>query len=168
MNLYIIRHGIAEEQGANNNHDDSQRALTDTGRKKMYGVAEGLRAFDVELNLILSSPYLRTRETAEIVAEIFKMKNKLVYSENLTPAGELVRLIEEINEKHLVENLAVVGHEPSLSSLVSLLLSGQPSLNITMKKGGVCCLSMEKNLSQGGGAVLEWLLTPHQLIALGK
>jgi len=167
MNLYIIRHGIAEELGVHGNQNDSQRELTEKGRAKMIDIAEGLRAFDVELDLILSSPYLRTKETAEIVAKTFKMKDKLVYSENLTPAGDLGNLIDEINEKYPVENLAVVGHEPSLSSLVSLLLSGQPSLNITMKKGGICCLSMEQNLSKGG-AVLEWLLTPHQLISLGK
>jgi phosphohistidine phosphatase len=167
MNLYIIRHGIAEELGANNNQDDSQRALTEKGRTKMVGISEGLRDFDVELDLIVSSPYLRARETAEIVAETFKIKDKIVYSNNLTPSGDLGDLIDEVNGKYLLGNLAVVGHEPSLSSLVSLLVSGQPSLKITMKKGGVCCLSMEKDLPKGG-AVLEWLLTPNQLIALGK
>jgi phosphohistidine phosphatase len=167
MNLYIIRHGIAEDLGASNNHDDSQRALTDAGRKKMYSIAEGLRAFSVELDLVLSSPYKRTRETAEIVTEVFKMKNKLFYTENLIPPGELLQLIDEVNEKYSVDNLAIVGHEPALSSLVSLLLSGQPSLSITMKKGGVCCLSMEKLLFEGG-ATLEWLLTPAQLVSLGE
>jgi phosphohistidine phosphatase len=167
MNLYIIRHGIAEDLGAHNNQDDSKRALTEKGRIKMAGISEGLQDFGLELDLILSSPYLRAKETAEIVAETFKMKDKLVYSENLAPTGDHERLIDEINEKYGVENLAVVGHEPLLSSLASLLLSGQPSLNITMKKGSVCCLCFDKNLSKGG-AVLEWLLTPHQLIALGK
>lgn len=167
MNLYIIRHAIAEELGAHNNQDDSQRELTEKGRAKMYDIAEGLKAFNVELDLILSSPYVRARETAEIVADIFKMKDKLVYSEELTPAGDLGRLIDEVNKKYPVENLAIVGHEPSLSTLVSILLSGQSSLKITMKKGGVCCLFFDKNPSQGG-ATLEWLLTPHQLIALGK
>lgn len=167
MNLYIIRHGIAEDLGNNNSYDDSQRALTEAGRKKMRGIADGLRAFEVKLELILSSPYLRALETAEILADEFKMKDKLAFSENLIPPGHLVQLIDEINEKYPVDNLAIVGHEPALSSLVSLLLSGQRSINIAMKKGGVCHLSMDK-LHLVGGATLEWLLTPAQLVKLGE
>jgi phosphohistidine phosphatase len=167
MNLYIIRHGIAEELGTNNGYHDSQRALTEAGRKKMHGIADGLRACGVKFNLILSSPYLRARETAEILAEVFNMKDKLAFSENLIPPGYLEQLIDEINEQYPVDNLAIVGHEPALSSLVSILLSGQPVLNVTMKKGGVCHLSMDK-LQLEGGTTLEWLLTPSQLAKLGE
>jgi phosphohistidine phosphatase len=167
MNLYIIRHGIAEDLGANNSYDDSQRALTEAGRKKMRSIAEGLLAFGVKLDLILTSPYLRARETAEILAEVFETKDKLVFSKNLIPLADPVQLVDEITEKHQVNSLAVVGHEPALSSLTSILLSGQPYLNITMKKGGVCHLSTDK-VRVEGGATLEWLLTPSQLVKLGE
>ena len=167
MNLYIIRHGIAEDLGATNHYADNQRALTEVGRKKMHSIADGLRAFEVRFDLILASPFLRARETAEILAEVFKMKDKLAFSENLIPPGYLEQLVEEINEHYPVENLAVVGHEPALSSLISILLSGQPALNVTMKKGGVCHLTMD-NLQLEGGATLEWLLTPSQLVKLGE
>jgi phosphohistidine phosphatase len=167
MNLYIIRHGIAEDLGTTNNYDDSQRALTETGRKKVHNIANGLRAFGVKFDLILSSPYLRTRETAEILAEVFKMKGKLAFSENLIPPGYLEQLVDEINEQYPVNSLAIVGHEPALSSLISILLLGRPSINISMKKGGVCHLSLDKLLFEGG-AVLEWLLIPAQLSKLGE
>jgi len=166
MNLYIIRNGIAADLGGEI-YDDSQRPLTEVGRKKMRSVAEGLEAFGMKLDLILSSPYVRARETAEILAEVFKLKDKLVYSENLMPLGDLGQLIDEVNEKYPVENLVIVGHEPALSSLISLLLSGHPTINITMKKGGVCCLALDKLLFEGGAA-LEWLLTPAQLAKLGE
>ena len=167
MNLYVVRHAIAADLGTDGSYDDSQRPLTEMGRKKMHDIAGGLHAFDVNLNLILSSPYLRARETAEILADVFKMKDRLVFSENLVPPGYIAELIDEVNEKYPVGSLAIVGHEPTLSALPSMLLSGKPSLNITMKKGGVCCLSMDK-LRFEGGATLEWLLTPAQLVKLGE
>jgi phosphohistidine phosphatase len=167
MNLYVIRHGIAADLGTAGSYDDSQRPLTEVGRKKMRSIAWGMDAFDMRPNLILSSPYLRARETAEILADGFKIKDKLAFSENLVPPGYIAELIDEINEKYLADNLAIVGHEPTLSALVSVLLSGQPAINVTMKKGGVCCLSTDK-LRLEGGATLEWLLTPAQLVKLGE
>jgi phosphohistidine phosphatase len=150
MNLYIIRHGIATDLGTTGSYDDSQRVLTEAGRKKMLSIAMGLYNFEVKLDLILSSPYLRARETAEVLADMFKMRDRLVFSENLIPPGYIAQLIDEINEKYLVDSLAIVGH-----------------LNITMKKGGVCHLSTDK-LHLEGGATLEWLLTPAQLVRLGE
>lgn len=167
MNLYIIRHGIAADLGTDGVHTDRQRPLTDVGRKKMHAIAKGLRAIDVKLDQILSSPYLRARETAEILADEFKMKDRLAFSENLVPIGSADELIAEINGKYPLDSLALVGHEPSLSALISLLLTGQPTASITMKKGGVCCLSLV-DLHPECSATLEWLLTPAQLVKLGE
>jgi len=68
-------------------------------------------------------------------------------------------MIKEINEKYSVDELMLVGHEPSMSALTSVLLTGKPSLSINFKKGGVCCLSVE-NLQRGQKAILEWLIPP--------
>jgi phosphohistidine phosphatase len=84
--------------------------------------------------------------------------------ENLSPVGDPDRLIKEISEQYgTVANIALVGHEPVLSRLVSVLLSGDPTLPITLKKGGICCLSVEK-MEYGRCATLEWLLAPAQLV----
>jgi phosphohistidine phosphatase len=163
MNLYLIRHGIAADLGPGNLFQDSQRPLTEAGRKKMRGIARGLSALDVNLDLILTSPYLRARETAAILADEFDLKGKLVTNEHLVPEGQLNLLIAEIREKYRVDHLALVGHEPSLSGLISLLLTGETGLAVTMKKGGVCCLSIWELIS-GRCATLEWLSTPAQLI----
>jgi phosphohistidine phosphatase len=75
--------------------------------------------------------------------------------------------VNEINANYgEAESIALVGHEPSLSSLVSMLVSGDPTLSVTLKKGGVCRLSLEK-LQYGRCAELDWLLSPAQLVEIG-
>ena len=163
MNLYLIRHAIAEEESPSG--EDSQRELTDKGAKKMRLIAKGLRTLGVEFDLILSSPYLRATQTAEILSEVFK-KKKFVLSDHLIPAGDPNLLIAEINEKHTVDSLAIVGHEPYLSTLVSLLTADGAPVEMTFKKGGVCYLSTD-DLHHTHKATLEWLLTPGVLVEIG-
>lgn len=164
MNLYLIRHAIAEEESPSG--EDSQRELTDKGAKKMRLVAKGLRTLGVEFDLIVSSPYLRAVQTAEILAEVFKMKKNALASENLIPMGDPDMLLAEINEKYTVNSLAIVGHEPYLSALVSLLTAGGSPVEMTFKKGGVCYLSTD-DLHHTHKATLEWLLTPGVLVEIG-
>ena len=166
MNLYIIRHAIAVDEGTPEYEDDSQRPLTDKGKKKMRQIAKGLRALGVGFDLILSSPYVRAKETAEIVADVFKMKKSIEYSENLIPMGDPDLLIAEINEKYSVDSIALVGHEPHLTHLIGLLISENAGADITLKKGGVCNLSAD-DLHHARQATLEWLLTPGILVELG-
>ncbi len=169
MILYIIRHAIAAPvppEGAEG--DDSQRPLTAKGRNKMYRIAQGLKEQGASIDLIVTSPYLRAIQTARVLAKKFELpKDKVVASEALSPAGQVGDLVREINGKYQgLENLALVGHEPYLSRLTALLLSGDPGLSITLKKGGVCRLSIE-TLQVGRCATLDWLLTPAQLVGIG-
>jgi phosphohistidine phosphatase len=166
MNLYVIRHAIAVDEATSDYTSDSERPLTDKGRKKMRQIAKALRHLGVEFDLILSSPYVRACETAEILANVFKMKSKIVFSDHLIPDGNPELLIGEINEKHSVDSLAIVGHEPHLSSLVGLLASEGSKLEITLKKGGVCHLSADDLHHQDHRATLEWLLTPGILMEI--
>ena len=159
MNLYIIRHAIAVDEGTSDYESDSERPLTDKGRKKMRQIAKGLRNLGVEFDLILSSPFVRARETAEILADVFKMKKGIDFSDNLIPMGNPELLITEVNEKYPVESLALVGHEPHLSGLVGMLVGENGKIDVNLKKGGVCYLSAD-DLHQERRATLEWLLTP--------
>jgi phosphohistidine phosphatase len=167
MNLYIVRHAIAVERGTPDYDDDSQRPLTDKGSKKMKKIAKGLHQFGVELDTILTSPYVRARDTAKILAGEYAMEDRILFSENLIPPGNFDALVNEIHEKYEVANLALVGHEPMLSQFISWLVSGNKEMNINFKKGGVGCLSVE-NLYKDRRATLEWLLTPALLIELSK
>jgi len=169
MNLYIIRHAIAVEAGTPEYESDNQRPLTDKGKKKMQKIAQGLKGLKVEINLILTSPYLRAEQTAEILKRVFDLsKAEVIETEHLTPLGYGDQLINIINKKYAeVENIALVGHEPSLSNMISMLVAGDPDLSFTLKKGGVCRLSVD-NLQYARCATLDWLLSPVQLLELGK
>jgi len=165
MNLYLMRHAIAEERDSSLYPDDSQRPLSAPGRRKMVKIASGLKELGLGFDLILSSPYLRARETAEVMAKRFGLKDHLIFTDHLSPLGHADQLIAEIREQHNVKHLLLVGHEPTLSSLASMLLAGNGSVEITMKKGGLCCLSTA-DLHYAQCAALEYLLTPGQMVAM--
>jgi phosphohistidine phosphatase len=167
MNLYILRHAIAIERGTSG-LEDAQRELTPEGAAKMTRIARGMSALDLQFDLILSSPYIRARQTADIVAEVFNLRDKLRFTENLVPGAEAEQVILEINKRYRKnENILLVGHEPMLSSLIAILISGDPSLSIVMKKGGLCRL-VAPALVYSRCASLEWLLFPSQLVQLGR
>jgi phosphohistidine phosphatase len=167
MNLYILRHAIAVQRGTPGYDDDSQRPLTDKGRGKMNKIVKGLRQLGIELDTILSSPYVRARATAKILANEFNMQDQIRFTDNLIPPGDFKDLIDEIHENYDVESLALVGHEPMLGQLISWLTTGNKELQINFKKGGVCYLSAD-DLYRDHRASLEWLLTPALMIELSK
>lgn len=163
MNLFILRHGIAVEPGTPGYPTDSARPLVPEGERKLRKIAQAIKALELSFDFILSSPYLRARQTAEIIAAAFKPKIKVELSELLTPGGSQRHLIDFLNQlTPRPQNVLLVGHEPYLSELISLLLSGEPTLLIVMKKGGLCKLTTEA-LQHGRCATLDWLLAPKQM-----
>ena len=168
MILYIIRHAIAVE-AASFEGDDSQRPLTGKGQKKMRSIAQGLKELEIQLDLILTSPYLRSTQTAEILAKKFDLKEEqVICTDHLAPTGYADQLVDEINEKYgAVQHIAIVGHEPYLSNLASVLITGDPNVSIVLKKGGICRLAIEK-IQYGRCAMMEWLLSPAQLVEIGE
>ncbi len=169
MNLYIIRHAIAMDADTDKYDDDVQRPLTAKGKEKMKKIAQGLWELEVQLDLILSSPAMRTLETARILANRLDVKkDKLIATNHLQATGYADELIKEIHEKYSeVKNLALVGHEPYLSSLISVLLCGEANIPLTLKKGGVCYLTID-TLQYGRCATLHWLMAPAQLAHIGE
>jgi phosphohistidine phosphatase len=166
MNLYIIRHAIAVDENVSEYEEDSQRPLSDKGKKKMRQIAKGLRILGADFDLILSSPYERAKETAEILADVFKIKANVAYSDNLIPMGDPDLLISEMNEKYSTNSVALIGHEPHLTALIGLLVSDSGGVDMSLKKGGVCRLSAD-DLHHTRKATLEWLLTPGILVEIG-
>src|SRR5512134_3543141 len=101
MNLYFIRHAIAVEAGTPEYENDSLRPLTGKGKKKMQKIARGLKELGAEIDLILTSPYVRAAETAKILRKTFDLKKEdVVESEHLAPVGYGDQLIDLINEKY--------------------------------------------------------------------
>ncbi len=163
MNLYILRHGLAVEHGTADYPNDADRPLTPKGERKLCLIAQAMEELDLSLQLILSSPYKRASQTAEIVADVLKLSKKVEFSPTLEPDGSMKELIEMLKGiKPAPDAVMLVGHEPYLSSLISLLLAGDKSVQVTMKKAGLCKLSVD-SLKHGRCATLEWLLTAKQM-----
>jgi len=159
MELYILRHGIAVERGTPGYKKDSDRPLTPEGEEKMRQIADAMRGMDLKFDLILSSPYARAEQTAKIVAG--ELDEDVSYSVYLVPGGNALELIGEINDER-PQRVLLVGHEPDLSNLISVLITGGSDAGIELKKGWLCRLTTEK-LVFGKCARLNWLLTPKQL-----
>jgi phosphohistidine phosphatase len=165
MKIYLVRHSNAVDAGSPGYEDDSTRPLTEAGRDKMTWIARALKGLGLKPDLVVSSPYVRARETAEILAKMVKYKNDLVLSEALVPMGRPEDIVTEIAENYAVDQLVLVGHEPCLSTLLGFLTAGNPDPAVLIKKGGVCCLSAA-DLGRERTAVLEWLVTPKILSRL--
>jgi phosphohistidine phosphatase len=162
MNLFLLRHGIAADPGQMN---DSERPLTREGRLKLAKIARALERLELSFDAILSSPYVRARATADLIAQSLDCRKPLI-EPGLAPGGNQRAIIERVNAlKPRPENVLLVGHEPDLSGLISLLTAGQPGIQVTMKKAGLCRLSLE-TLKYGRCAAFEWLLTPKQLVLM--
>jgi phosphohistidine phosphatase len=167
MNLFILRHGIAVEHGAAGYKNDDERPLTSKGERKVWMIAEAMKALEISFDSILSSPLVRARQTAEIVAEALKARKRLELTDTLAPQESAEPLIEYLDEQGAVDDVLLVGHEPFLSQLISLLISGDTEASVLLKKGGFCKLSTEE-LKHGRCATLEWLLTPKHMGLMKK
>jgi phosphohistidine phosphatase len=160
MLLYVLRHAIAVPHGAPGFSKDSDRPLTEKGARKMARIARVMKRLGIGYDVILTSPFPRALQTAEIVVKELGGGKSLVLTEHLAVGGDPERLIEEILTKYAsAGSVMIVGHEPYLSLLISMLLSGHANLDITMKKGGLAKLNVSE-LTYGRCASLEWLLTP--------
>lgn len=151
--LYFVRHGAAadaqEWRGS-----DFDRPLTDKGRKQMARVAKRLTQAEIEVDLVLTSPLVRARETATIIARELGVEQ--VIDERRLADGFDSRTLEDIlREQNAIEHLMLVGHEPTMSQTVGRVIG---DARIEFKKGAIACV----NLPDPGSATgtLLWLVPP--------
>jgi phosphohistidine phosphatase len=159
LELYLVRHGIAENRGEDW-PDDSKRPLTNSGIAKLRKQARGLVALDVTFDQIISSPLVRTRQTADVLAEVLKGKPPIATTDALAPAGTPAAVIQEIGRHARKARLALVGHEPNLGELAAQLIGAKAPLEF--KKGGMCRIDFDVLPPKGVGA-LRWFITPKML-----
>ena len=159
MRLYIVRHAIAVPRGTPEVEDDD-RALTEEGIAKMKQAAAGLNVLDYVPELILSSPLLRARQTAEILLKAFGKSVELKISPALAPSGARQELYHDISlaEKKL-KSLMLVGHQPSLGEIAGEIVFGSPEHFVDLKKGGACAIELEGVRGTLKGSLVA-LLTP--------
>ncbi len=156
MELYLLRHGIAEEGHAGT--PDADRGLTAEGRRKLRQVLTRAAQAGVNPDLILSSPLKRARQTAEIAKQELGYKEAISLSSALIPSAHPKDAWTEIRAHAGVDCLLLVGHNPLFSTLAAFLL-GTPDAQIDFKKGSIMRIEFEHPTLQPRG-VLRWYLTP--------
>jgi len=153
--LYLIRHAVAEERGEAW-PDDAKRPLSDAGASRMRKAARGLARLGVTFDVILTSPLVRTRQTAEIVAAAFDIRPPIVAVESLTPDGSPPDLFADLEKQTRRRRIALVGHEPGIGELAARLAGSRHS--IAFKKGAVCRIDVDA-LPPSSPGTLRWFLT---------
>lgn len=163
MKLYVLRHGDAGQHGDPRFASDAERPLSEKGMRRTKTLAHALAGMGISFDLILASPLVRARQTAEIVERGLKLHGKLALTTHLAPSGDMEKLIAHLNGiRPGLNTVLLVGHEPYLSRLISLLLTGAPGLPLTVKKGGLCRMEIE-SLRSTKCATLEWFIAPKLL-----
>jgi phosphohistidine phosphatase len=157
MELYLIRHAEAAPAGENGVSDED-RPLTSCGEGQATALGKALRAHGVELRLVISSPLLRARQTAEELLRQWPdpQPDFRIYKE-LALGGKRRQLLRALRQQG-ADKVAIVGHEPEVGALAAYLL-GSKKLHIALDKASVAFLHCNAGLEKGDGQ-LNWLLTP--------
>lgn len=162
MILYILRHGEAEDPSSK--YKEFERPLTSNGKKEIKHLAKFMKHLHVTFDFIITSPYVRAHQTAEIIADAYNMDARFIPSSNLLPECNLEEIIDEINSTYPnINSLLLVGHNPHLTQLVSILTTGESSSAVFLKKGMLCKVTTLANLFFGKCALLNWLLASDEL-----
>jgi len=157
--LHVLRHAEAEEVSPSGR--DQDRRLTDDGRRRMKAVAKAIARLDPGYDAVLVSPLVRSRQTAEPVAEACGFRKALVETRALLPNADPVELLHEL-ARLKPATVLVVGHQPHLGRLLGFLLSGRGDLEVPMKKAALAAFEAGADPSLGR-AELKFLLSPRLL-----
>jgi len=156
MQIYLLRHAIAEEGVPG--QPDAERALVPEGRRKLKEVLRLARQADTAVSLILTSPYRRARETADLVADLLANDAELLESSALGPDSQAETVWQEVRAHKSVDSVLLVSHEPLMSATTAFLLNC-PALRMDFKKGALVRIDVESFGPQPHGT-LRWMVTP--------
>jgi phosphohistidine phosphatase len=167
MKVLVVRHAAVadKEEFARTGKSDDLRPLTAPGKRDMREVTRGLREIVPGVDLLATSPLVRAVQTAEILGDSYK--RKLVSIESLRPEARYEDLAIWAREYGDKKTVAIVGHEPHLSGLVSWLLASSRRSLLELKKGAACLLEFEDFPGAGAGTLL-WSMAPKHLRAIGR
>ena len=158
VELYLVRHAIAEERGPKW-PDDGKRPLSARGVARFREVVRGLRAVDVRVDVVLTSPLLRATQTADLLAAGLEPSPPVEIVEPLAP-GVTPKALAGVLSRAKRARIAVVGHEPDLGALAAHLVGA--SRPLAFRKGGVCRVDLD---GPGGPGRLAWFAPPRILRA---
>jgi phosphohistidine phosphatase len=160
--LWLMRHGAALPKVNAEGLDDFHRPLTDAGKLEIREIAEGLKSIGDPPAWIVSSPFLRAVQTAEILREVLGPGIRMEHSETLRPGQRPERLTGLLAGNKSWRRALAVGHEPELSQCAATLIGASAKANFRLRKGG-CCYFVFSEFPPRSPATLVWWLTPKQL-----
>ena len=170
MDVLIIRHAIAQERErfaeSHPGEEDGARPLTGRGRKRMRVAARGLCRVSPPVGLLASSPLVRAVQTADIVEACFGGVKRVVVGQ-LAAEQPVTALLKWLQAQRPDLAVALVGHEPQLSTFAGWMCTGLQESFVQLKKGGACLLRFKTDVKPGR-ATLLWSLAPAQLRALAR
>jgi phosphohistidine phosphatase len=162
--LYLVRHAIAAERGSEW-PDDTKRPLTDRGMARFKACVAGLAAFDTAIDVIFSSPLVRAKQTADLLAAGMKPTPAVKLLDALAPGQGPAAVMAQLAKATRRRRIALVGHEPDLGELAAhLLAAGRP---VPFRKGAVCRIDLEGLTSKRAGSMI-WFAPPKVLRKLGE
>lgn len=166
MQLYIVRHGIAVDREDPKCPADPERFLTNEGIEKTREVAQGVAEVATVPDLMISSPYLRAVQTAEVFATVFEYsKQKIRKSDLLLPGAESLQLFRELSKDKDISAVFVFGHAPHLDDVIATAIGTKHHIS-SLKKAGVALVELKRLVPPSGELI--WLATPKLLRKAGK
>ena len=173
LHLYLLRHGIAVEHLGPSGRD-ADRPLTPDGEEKICEEARGMMKLGIEFDLIFSSPYLRTRQTAAAVARIMGLAAEKIVCIDALAAGRPFASTPYLKSPAFIDMGAydfsralIVGHMPDLSEMTSLLVAGNVNSRYEFSKGALAHIEIA-DLPPRAPGIFRWMLTPRQLCSLAS
>jgi len=162
MKAYFLRHGLAVKRGEWEG-DDAARPLTEDGVRKTVDIAAALARLDLDVESIITSPLVRAKATADIVARTLGLESRTVEDQRLAPGFDAARLRAILRDHRGAGTVMLVGHEPDFSETLSELIGGG---SLEIKKAGLALVDLPD--TRPGRGRLRWLIPPKMLARLGR
>lgn len=164
MQVALFRHGIAEnrESFVRSGSPDSDRPLTDKGTRRTRQAAAGLLHVLSAPDVVGTSPYLRARQTADIVARVCEDAGRAPERDTIDamrPGGDPREICQWLAKRPADDTAVLVGHEPDLSGFMAWLTAGSRDGFARFKKAGACLIELPGQPARGAGE-LQWVLPP--------
>ena len=157
MRLILIRHAAAEVRNPISFPDDSLRPLTPKGKKRQRRVIKSLTKASLTFDFLITSPYVRAVQTAEITVEVAGFLGKMEQTPILADEFSPEAVINHVSQFPLTSSVALVGHEPDMSALASELLGGGDQMALWFKKSGVMLVDFDGHPSPGRGRLVGYV-----------
>ena len=167
MDVILIRHGKAGNRDPNSWPDDDDRPLTAEGQAEHRAVTRAAKKMGIKFDFLVTSPLKRARETADIVANVYRWPEEPQVAAELGHGFSVSAVVKLLAKFPPTSRVALVGHEPDFSALATALIGGKTGLGVQIKKSGIAGVRFEGPAEAGAGLLL-YLLKPSHLRKIGE